>query len=263
MPAEWAGTAAAYAASFALLCAGTAPGVLDAVEERWPERGTLLDVGTGTGVLARAGAARGWEVTACDPEPGMLRIARRLGGGVDYRDGALPALPFPDGASDVVLANFVLPHTHRPRAAVAELVRVARGVVALTVWPRRRTVLNGLWAGIVADAGAHTPPSTTIAAEHDIDRTVEGLTEALTIAGLAAVGATTIEWEFAIDPGVLWSGVVGGAGTIGTTYLAQAHATRAAMEAAYRARTEEIAGEDGLLRLPSFGLLGVGVRADG
>jgi 2-polyprenyl-3-methyl-5-hydroxy-6-metoxy-1,4-benzoquinol methylase len=69
VPGAWGGTAEAYAVTFARLCAGPVDAVLDAVEPR-PAGGVLLDVGTGTGTLARAAAARGWDVEACDPEPG-------------------------------------------------------------------------------------------------------------------------------------------------------------------------------------------------
>jgi SAM-dependent methyltransferase len=260
VPGAWDGTAEAYAASFAQLCAGTVEPILAALDERMPTRGTLLDVGTGPGTLARAAASDGWDVAASDAEPGMLAVAAPLGGGVRYARAALPSLPDPDRAFDAVTANFVVNHTTRPRAAIAELVRVARGVVALTVWPRGRTVLNGLWSGIVADASAITVAGTTLAAGDDIDRTEDGLAAELGAAGLAAVAATTIAWDFVIAPEQLWSGVAGGAGTIGTTFLAQTDEVRTRMHDAYRARTAELVGDDGLLRFPSVGLLGVGAR---
>jgi len=258
VPGAWAGTAEAYASSFALLCAGTVEPLLDALDERMPSRGTLLDVGTGPGTLARAAAARGWDVSASDPEPGMLAVAASLGGGIRYASAALPSLPEPDGSVDAVTANFVVNHTHRPRAAIAELVRVARGAVALTIWPHRRSVLNGLWSGIVADAGAISPPGTTVAADDDIDRSEGGLASVLRDAGLHDVAVATLEWEWVIDPAPLWSAVTAGVATIGTTYLAQDDATRAGLAAAYRERTGALVGADGLLRFPSAGLLGIG-----
>ncbi len=262
MPAGWGGTAEAYAATFAGLCAGPVDAVLDALDERMPSRGTLLDVGTGTGTLARAAAARGWATSASDPEPSMLAVATAVGGGVGYAAGALPDLPDPDRAFDAVTANFVVNHAHRPRAAVAELVRVARGAVALTIWPRRRTVLNGLWSGIVADAGATTPPGTTVAPEDDLDRTEEGLASVLADAGLRDVATGTLEWEWAVDPEELWAAVEAGVATIGTTYRAQDAPTRVRMRDGYRARAGELVGRDGLLRFASFGLLALGSRPE-
>ena len=261
MPAAWGGTAEAYAATFAGLCAGPVDALLDALDARMRSRGTLLDVGTGTGTLARAAASRGWHVSASDPEPSMLTVAEALGGGVRYSAGALPELPDADAAFDAVTANFVVNHTARPRVAVAELARIARGTVALTIWPRRRTVLNGLWAGIVADAGATTPPGTVVAPDDDIERTEAGLATALADAGLGAVSTVTLEWDWSIDPVELWRGVEAGVATIGTTYLAQDDATRRRLADAYRVRTAELVADDGLLHLPSFALLGVGTVA--
>jgi SAM-dependent methyltransferase len=258
VPGEWDGTAEAYARSFALLCAGAVGPLLDGLEAQMPDRGTLLDVGTGTGSVAIAAAARGWRVRASDPEPDMRAIAAAAGVAVEA--GALPDLPDADASADAVTAAFVVNHTHRPRAALAELARVARREVAVAVWPRRRTVLNGMWSGVVADAGATTVPGTAVDPAHDIDRSADGLAAALEAAGLHDVRTELVEWDFAIDPAELWAGVEGGAGTIGTTYRAQDAAHRGAMRDAYRARTAELLAPDGRLHLPSFGLLGFGTR---
>lgn len=258
VPGEWDGTAEAYAASFAHLCAGAIEPLLDAVER--PEHGALLDVGCGTGALARTAAARGWQVDACDPEPSMIALAASLGGGLRLRGAGLPALPYAPGSFDAVIASFVVNHTLDPRAALGELTRVARGAVAVTVWPRRRTLLNGLWSGIVRDAEATSPPGTVVPPERDIDRSEEGLAGALTEAGLRDVASRTLEWDFAIHPAELWSGVEGGAGTIGTTYRANGLATRRRMRAAYLERVAELLGGDGVLHLPTFALLATGRR---
>ncbi|MGW4805879.1 hypothetical protein ACWEO5_17345, partial [Kitasatospora sp. NPDC004272] len=65
----WSGRAAAYAASFARLCAHPVPALLDAAAVG-PGR-AVLDVGTGTGTAAAAACARGARVTAVDAEPSM------------------------------------------------------------------------------------------------------------------------------------------------------------------------------------------------
>ena len=256
MPGEWSGIAQAYAASFARLCAGTIGPVLDAIGS--PDGDTLLDVGCGTGILARAAGAHGWRVDACDPEPSMVALAASLGGGIRYREAALPALPDVDAAFDVVTANFVVNHTTDPRAALAELARVARRTVAVTIWPRRRTELNALWSGIVRDAEAISPPGTVLPPGVDIDRSEAGLAAALAEAGLRDVVSRTLEWDFAIPADELWAGVEGGAGTIGTTYRANDEGVRRRMRDAYRERTADLTAADGLLHLPTFALLGHG-----
>jgi SAM-dependent methyltransferase len=45
-----------------------------------PERGSLLDVGCGTGKSFLPWEARGWDVVACDASPAMLRIAAAKAG---------------------------------------------------------------------------------------------------------------------------------------------------------------------------------------
>ena len=66
------------------------------------------DVGTGTGLLARALAGRGCRVTGLDPSQAMLDQARQAdaaaGAGVDYRLGRAEATGLPDAAFDLVTA---------------------------------------------------------------------------------------------------------------------------------------------------------------
>jgi len=81
---------------------------LDALPEQ-PRR--VLDVGTGTGRVARLAAER-WpaaDVTGVDVSPGMIEEARRLGGTAVYDVADAAALPFPDGAFDLVLLNNMIP----------------------------------------------------------------------------------------------------------------------------------------------------------
>lgn len=262
MPGEWGGTAAAYDATFGRLCAGSVGAILDGVAEALGgHRGALLDVGTGPGTLARAAAVRGFDVTACDPEPSMIDLARATGEQVSYDLAGLPGLPYEDQAFDAVCANFVVNHTHRPREAARELARVSGGVVAVTVWPRRRTVLNGLWSGVVRDAMASTPDGVILAAEDDFERSEDGLVALLAGAGLQRVRTSTLEWDFAIAAEELWMAVEAGVATIGTTYLAQDTAGRARMLDAYSTRTADLVTSDGLLHFPAFGLLGVATAA--
>jgi malonyl-CoA O-methyltransferase len=79
---------------------------LDAVEA--PTR--ALDVGTGTGAVARLLAER-WpaaEVTGVDVSPGMIAEARRLGN-ERYDVGDAAALPYEGGSFDLVTMNNMIP----------------------------------------------------------------------------------------------------------------------------------------------------------
>jgi SAM-dependent methyltransferase len=78
-----------------------------------PERTCVLDLGTGTGVVARLASER-WpeaEVTGVDLSPKMVDEARRLATSdrQRYEVADSTALPFPDGRFDAVLMNNMIP----------------------------------------------------------------------------------------------------------------------------------------------------------
>ena len=87
----------------------------------------VLDVGCGTGVLAREAAARvapSGRVTGLDLNEGMLAVARRLRPEIDWRHGDALDLPFADHAFDAVVSQFAFMFfPDRPRA-LREMWRV-------------------------------------------------------------------------------------------------------------------------------------------
>jgi SAM-dependent methyltransferase len=96
---------------------------------------TVLDLGTGTGRVARV-VAELWpeaDVVGADLSPGMIDEARRLGGNVHYDVADAARLPYPDGAFELVTLSNMIPFFD-------ELARVTapggRVVVAFTMGDR-------------------------------------------------------------------------------------------------------------------------------
>src|SRR5437879_6474068 len=101
----------------------------------------VLDVACGTGVVAITVARIGANVTGLDLTPELLECARENSGvaevDVDWREGDVEALPFQDGAFDVVLSQFGHMFAPRPDVAIREMVRVLKpsGTIAFSTWP--------------------------------------------------------------------------------------------------------------------------------
>jgi SAM-dependent methyltransferase len=141
-----------------------------AVGELTPPGGKLLDLGCGSGELARHLAGRGYQVTGCDIAPTMLSQAALA----DVRhavrwvrlEPCWQALPFAEGSLDAVVSASVLEYVPDPGAVLAECARVLRpgGVLVCTVpdmthpvrwleWPLRLMAGTSL-APVVVSGGA-------------------------------------------------------------------------------------------------------------
>ena len=100
----------------------------------------VLDVAAGSGNAALAAARRGAAVIATDFVPQLLQAAARRaqaeGLDLQTREADAQALPFPDGAFDVVLSTFGVMFAPDQSQAAAELLRVCRpgGRIGLTAW---------------------------------------------------------------------------------------------------------------------------------
>lgn len=158
--ATWSRCALNYEEGFALLTREGVEPVLDAAEVRSGDR--VLDLGTGTGVVAAAAQNRGAAVTGVDFSEAMLVQARELVPDVEFRTASTDALPFGDASFDAVVANLVLHHLARPEQSLAEAHRVLRpgGRIACTVWAASETLAAfGLFFAAVGEhAGAAELP---------------------------------------------------------------------------------------------------------
>ena len=106
--------------------------------------GHVLDVATGTGLVAEALLARGFRVTGLDQSPGMLARARtRFGGRVELVEASADELPFADASFDHLTFTYLLRYVDDPGATLGELARVVRpgGTVAMVEFGLPR----GLW----------------------------------------------------------------------------------------------------------------------
>jgi SAM-dependent methyltransferase len=120
----------------------------------------VLDIGTGTGVVAITAARAGAQVTGIDLTPALLEVARenaRIAGRPDitWSEGDAESLPVPDGTFDLVLSQFGHMFAPRPDVAVAEMRRVLKpsGRVAFATWPPEHFV-----GRLFALIGRNSPP---------------------------------------------------------------------------------------------------------
>jgi SAM-dependent methyltransferase len=111
----------------------------DALAIHVPAGGRVLDVGCGTGNLARAANAADLRVTACDISAEMLGRAAAAdpGRAVEWvhLDPLWLRLPFESATFDAVVAASVLEYVGQPGTVLSECARVLRpgGIVLCTV----------------------------------------------------------------------------------------------------------------------------------
>ena len=123
----------------------------------------VLDLGTGTGILAIEMAKLGLSVIAIDNSNRMLdaareKIARSGLEGIELRRGEASELPVADGEVDAALAHMVLHYLPSPGDAIRELARAVKpdGTVVIVdfvghndEWMRQE--LGVTWLGFDAD----------------------------------------------------------------------------------------------------------------
>jgi ubiquinone/menaquinone biosynthesis C-methylase UbiE len=122
---------------------------LPAIFSQWPPQilhaaqvkpgDNLLEVGCGTGVLARQATTivlPDGSVTGLDLSESMLSVARRKCPGAVFQQGNVMDLPFENESFDVVIASFVLMFVPDQPRAIREMWRVLKpgGRLVIAVW---------------------------------------------------------------------------------------------------------------------------------
>jgi SAM-dependent methyltransferase len=131
--------------------------LIEALDVHSTER--VLDVATGSGNAALAAARRGCSVIGLDYVPALLDRARRRSEAegiiAEFVEGDAEALPYADGAFDVVSSVFGAMFAPNQEQTAAELARVTRsggriGIVAHTP--------DGFIGHLFKTIGKHVPP---------------------------------------------------------------------------------------------------------
>jgi len=128
----------------------------------------VLDVASGTGVVAITAARRGASVKALDLSPVLLyhagQNAKVAAVDIEFTEGDIEALPYPDQSFDVVLSQFGHMFCPRPALAISEMLRVLKpgGRIAFSTWPPE--MFTGRMFNLVSQ---YLPPPPGVPASSD------------------------------------------------------------------------------------------------
>lgn len=121
--------------------------------------GRVLDVGTGTGVGARAALEAGAGlVVGVDPSVPMLAVAHRDGGGAWFVAAETIDLPFRDATFDAILSVFAVSHFQRADTALFDMFRVLRsgGRMGVATWGSGDDEFTRAWYAVAEQYAEHT-----------------------------------------------------------------------------------------------------------
>lgn len=175
-------------------------------------RTILVDVGAGTGPLARAAVGRWRTVRAVAVEPssgmrdlGQAEAERTLDrsalGRLRWATGVAERLPVEDGSADIVVSSFVFQYLRSRVAALREAHRILRpgGMAAVVTWLDNDLVFEPwrLLREILDELHIVRPPS----AETALFRSLPSATTLFRRAGFRAVRATSalVEYQWTLD----------------------------------------------------------------
>lgn len=200
-----------YHAFFVPITERAAEHLLDAGRVRRGMR--VLDVASGSGIVASHAAARGAVATGVDISSRMVALAAELNPACTFREADVEHLPFPDGSFDAVVCAFGIGHFPRPEVAVAECARVlaSAGVLAFAWWDvPARNRLHGVLLEALQEADAKAPPDLPVGPPMFRYSEDEAFGALLASAGLQRVHVTQHAFTYRIaDAALLWDGAMG------------------------------------------------------
>ena len=203
--------AASYHAFFTPITEHAAEPLLDAAGVRSGMR--VLDIATGSGVVAAHGADRGATATGVDISARMISLAAQLHPACTFREADVESLPFAAGSFDAVACAFGIGHFPHADVAVAECARVlgSGARLALAWWDApARNRLHGVLLEAVAEAGAKPPPDLPAGPPMFRYSDDEAFAVLLTSAGLEQVTVTPHTFTYPLASAeVLWEGAMG------------------------------------------------------
>jgi SAM-dependent methyltransferase len=258
----WEKIAPAYAANFPAVTSKPVDDLLNAVGAEAAQH--LLDVASGTGLVAARAAQRGCQVIGVDFSEMMIDHGRRLYPGLDLRFGDAEQLEFDDGSFDIVVCNFGIMHFSRPQQALQEMARVTRpgGRIGLTIWDRLE-VSVGL--RLILDAvQRHAPTGSSIprgiSMFYFTDQDI--FADALRDAGYEAIAFTEIPLNWHLShPDQLVQLITESTVRIGAILQEQPHDILEAIKADVRTALIPYTRPDGSVDVPLGALLATAVRA--
>jgi SAM-dependent methyltransferase len=153
----------------------------------------VLDVAAGNGNVSLAAARRWCDVTSTDYVPELLDRGRQRAEAerldITFRVADAEALPFPDGAFDVVVSTFGVMFTPDQDRAASEMLRVSKrgGEIGMANWTP-----DGFIGELFKIIGRHVPPPSGIRSP-----ALWGTTARLTeLFGAGAASIETAERDF-------------------------------------------------------------------
>lgn len=170
---------------------------------------SVLDIGTGTGIVLQALGSRALEgsrLTGCDGSTRMIQVARGRIPGARFVAGDAMTLPFRDSSFEAATASFVLSHLRNYEVGLREARRVLKpgGMFAMTSWAADADAHGDAWRELLAGAVSKDALQAAVArvvpweAHFESPANVE---DALTAAGFAGVQihAPTLDYTISLD----------------------------------------------------------------